>query len=91
VWDAWERAEEARVKKRVEQEDARWYAERRGSQKGKQKSASQSEDEGDEEDEGAKGRGPLVVFACRHLWHKSCVEVEVGEGAPLRCVVCMER
>lgn len=89
VWDAWERSEEARVKKRAEQEDARWYADRRGSQKGKQKSASQSEDEGGEDEGVLKGKGPLVVFACRHLWHKSCVEAEVGEGR-LRCPLCVK-
>lgn len=88
VWDAWERSEEARVKKRADEDDARWYAERRGSQKGKQKSASQSEDEEDEGGVETKGKGPLVVFACRHLWHKSCVEAEVGEGR-LRCLVCV--
>ena len=89
VWDAWERSEEAKVKKRAEQEDARWYADRRGSQKGKQKSASQSEDEGGEDEGVLKGKGPLVVFACRHLWHKSCVEAEVGEGR-LRCPLCVK-
>ena len=77
------------MKKRAEQEDARWYADRRGSQKGKQKSASQSEDEGGEDEGVLKGKGPLVVFACRHLWHKSCVEAEVGEGR-LRCPLCVK-
>ena len=89
VWDAWEKSEEAKTKKRVEQEDARWHAERRGSQKGKQKSASQSEDEAEDRESEVKGKGPLVVFACRHLWHKSCVEAEVGE-ARLRCPLCAE-
>lgn len=91
IWDAWERSEETRVKKRAEVEDARWHAERRGSQKGKQKSASQSEDdeEGEQASDG-KGKGPLVVFACRHLWHKSCVEAAVGAEGRLRCPLCAE-
>jgi hypothetical protein len=87
VWEAWEKSEEARAKKRADEEDARWHAERRGSQKGKQKSASQSEDEAEDEGVEAKGKGPLVVFACRHLWHKTCVEAEVGER--LRCPLCV--
>lgn len=91
IWDAWERAEEAKVKKRAEDEDRRWHAERRGSQKGKQKSASQSEDEGEGEQIGdGKGKGPLVVFACRHMWHKSCVEDAVGGEGRLRCPLCAE-
>lgn len=89
IWDAWERSEEARVRKRAKDEDARWHAERRGSQKGKQKSASQSEDEVDDDVGEVKGKGPIVVFACRHLWHKTCVEAEVGEGR-LRCPVCIQ-
>ena len=91
TWDAWEKSEEARTKKRAEVEDARWYAERRGSQKGKQKSASQSEDEEEGMERGdEKGRGPLVVFACRHLWHKSCVENAVGSEGRLKCPLCVD-
>ena len=89
VWDAWERSEDGRARKRKEVEDLRWYAERRGSQKGKGKSASQSEDEEGEGEASQRGAlGPLVVFACRHLWHKRCVEAEVGEGR-LRCPLCV--
>ncbi|KAF1932405.1 uncharacterized protein M421DRAFT_417122 [Didymella exigua CBS 183.55] len=88
VWDAWEKAEEARARKRADGEDARGRAERRGGQKGKGKSASQSGDEGDEGGE-VKAKGPLVVFACRHLWHKACVEAEVGVGQRLTCPLCI--
>lgn len=93
VWEAWEKQEESRAKKRADEMDARWYQDRRGSQKGKQKSASQSGDEDEDSQEiDAKNRtkGPLVVFACRHLWHKRCVEAKVGEGRALRCALCVE-
>ncbi|UPX11809.1 Vacuolar protein sorting-associated protein 8 [Ascochyta rabiei] len=90
IWDAWERSEEAKVKKRAEEEDAKWHAERRGSQKGKQKSASQSEEEEGEQVSDGKGKGPLIIFACRHLWHKTCVEAKSGADGRLKCPLCAE-
>ncbi|KAH6637875.1 Golgi CORVET complex core vacuolar protein 8-domain-containing protein [Boeremia exigua] len=86
VWDAWVKGEEGRVKRREEEVDERAGWDRRGSWKGKGRSASQSEDEGEGEE---KEKGDLVVFACRHLWHRRCVEKEGGEGG-LRCLVCVE-
>jgi hypothetical protein len=99
VWDAWEKREVEREAKKKEEEDARWYAERRGSHKGKGKSrsASQSGDEDEGEEVQGKGKGPLVVFACRHMWHKTCVESAISGGEPedggrgrLRCPLCVE-
>lgn len=38
-------------------------------------------DDGDGEGSGdAVAKDPLVVFACRHLWHKGCLE-KAAEGA----------
>jgi hypothetical protein len=95
VWEAWERREGGRVAKRAEES----AGERRGSAKGKGKSLSLSgEEEGGEDEEdggGAAAKGPLVVFACRHLWHKMCVETGGGGGGGgggaqrLTCPLCI--
>ncbi|OAF99121.1 uncharacterized protein CC84DRAFT_1200307 [Paraphaeosphaeria sporulosa] len=61
IWDAWERSENDRLLRRIES-----VAEENGA-KGKGKSARVDVDEGGI---GAGGSGALVVFACRHVWHR---------------------
>ncbi|KAH7124126.1 Golgi CORVET complex core vacuolar protein 8-domain-containing protein [Dendryphion nanum] len=72
IWESWEKSENERFKRRLE------MAIEEGS-KGKGKSLR-----ADGDGEGVnKGEGTLVVFACRHMWHKECLEkasVKDGEG-----------
>ncbi|KAF1969826.1 hypothetical protein BU23DRAFT_512373 [Bimuria novae-zelandiae CBS 107.79] len=73
IWEAWERSETNRLAKRIEE-----IAEENGS-KGKGKSNRVEAGEVD----GLVGNSPVVVFACRHLWHKACLEkASVKEGEP---------
>ncbi|KAF2874939.1 Golgi CORVET complex core vacuolar protein 8-domain-containing protein [Massariosphaeria phaeospora] len=74
IWEAWEKSENDKQRRRLEA-----TAEESGNGKGKGKSAPQSEvDAG----EGNSQSGALVLFACRHLWHKHCLEKasETGGG-----------
>jgi len=96
IWDAWEKCEEERLKRRLaeaESDDA--AGEKR---KGKRPSEAGMEGAGDCGDK--YGLGKLVLFACRHLWHKECLEkaiaadgastepVPIMHSRPLRCPLC---
>lgn len=72
IWEAWERAEGERARKRLE------VASDEAGGKGKGKRA-RVEDDG--VGEGSQA-GALVLFACRHLWHRACLEKAsaAGEG-----------
>lgn len=61
VWEAWEKKEKERRVKKVE------VGEGEGKSKGKGKRESV------EIVDAAKDGGVLVVFACRHIWHRSCL------------------
>ncbi|KAF2805968.1 uncharacterized protein BDZ99DRAFT_510898 [Mytilinidion resinicola] len=85
IWDAWarrgEREEERRGRSRGGSEVRR--REERG--KGRARVGVEEEEEesesGREEEEGRKEEGgPLVVFACRHLWHRRCLVRAMDEG-----------
>lgn len=90
IWEAWERGESDRVAKRVDH-----MSEENGG-KGKGKSTRVETDEDAE-----NGAGPIVVFACRHLWHRACVEkanAKDGDGEEesratvggrLKCPLCV--
>lgn len=79
VWEAWEKNESAKVRKRIE------YATDEAGGKGKGKSAQLEGDDGVEGEQSVVGMGALVVFACRHVWHKACLEKagtdDGGEGS----------
>ena len=89
IWEAWDQRENNRLAKRMEE-----VAEENGA-KGKGKSMRVEVDGGEE-----GGAGAVVVFACRHLWHKACVEKadakdgeteegkRVAAGGRLRCPLC---
>ncbi|KAL5407222.1 hypothetical protein PMIN03_007294 [Paraphaeosphaeria minitans] len=89
IWDAWERSENDRLLKRIES-----VAEENGA-KGKGKSARVDVEEGGAVTEGS---GAVVVFACRHVWHKGCLEraaakegdkeAVVGSQGRLKCSLC---
>ena len=95
VWEAWEKREAERAQRRVEERELGSDG-GKGKGKGKSHLV-ETEEEGDGDgDVGAegevgmgagsgkgkgKGKGALVVFACRHLWHKSCLEkASSGDG-----------
>ncbi|KAI8939844.1 hypothetical protein NX059_003581 [Plenodomus lindquistii] len=86
IWETWEKREGGRKRSGGGSED--W------SDKGKGKRPSEAGIEGIDD----KGGGQLVLFACRHLWHKACLEkggeggggevvAGVAQGA-LSCLVC---
>ncbi|KAF2118242.1 Golgi CORVET complex core vacuolar protein 8-domain-containing protein [Lophiotrema nucula] len=91
VWEAWEKRGQEEVERRLAA-----YEEAAGG-KGKGRSVRTGEGSGRE------GTGPdaLVVFACRHLWHRGCLEKaslkedeDGGQGrghsvGRLKCPICV--
>ena len=89
IWDAWQRQTEEREREREAR--GKVGGGLRGAGGGRDRSADKGK--GVErvemgggvvrrEEEGEEGRGQLVVFACRHLFHRACLErmrEEVGE------------
>ncbi|KAF2132487.1 hypothetical protein P153DRAFT_332726 [Dothidotthia symphoricarpi CBS 119687] len=98
VWEVWEGREREREKER--RDGGTEAGEGSGSGKGKGKSAEMEGVEGTGSGvvSGAADAqlGPVVLFACRHLWHKTCVEKESGVGGTstgtgmgrLKCPLC---
>ncbi|KAF2468281.1 uncharacterized protein BDR25DRAFT_305253 [Lindgomyces ingoldianus] len=84
VWDAWERKGRVDAAERASKRAAEESGNGNGNGKGKGKGKSADVDgdgHGEEEDvAGEIGKGPLVVFACRHMWHRSCLEKAVAIG-----------
>ncbi|KAF2736629.1 hypothetical protein EJ04DRAFT_153543 [Polyplosphaeria fusca] len=85
IWEAWEHRGQAEMERRRAEADE-------GPSKGKGKSTQQ----GGASNEG--GPDSLVVFACRHLWHKQCLEKAMAgsdevnslrEGRKLKCPICV--
>ncbi|KAL6159433.1 Vacuolar protein sorting-associated protein 8 [Exserohilum turcicum] len=75
VWETWEKREEERAKSRAE---AGHDHETSGKRKGKRPSQANVLDDGQEEEQ--KGES-LVLFACRHLWHRTCLDkVRTADG-----------
>ncbi|KAH3997131.1 hypothetical protein HBI56_124650 [Parastagonospora nodorum] len=87
VWAAWEKKEGERRARVV----GLGMDEVGGKSKGKRPSVAEGVEEVKEED-----GGKLVLFACRHLWHKACLEQraekesagEEGKGR-VRCYACI--
>ncbi|RYN48152.1 hypothetical protein AA0118_g11931 [Alternaria tenuissima] len=75
VWEAWEKREETRMKARLESGGS---AGRDGEASGKAKGKRPSQADVLEENEGEEKEESLVLFACRHLWHRGCLERESG-------------
>jgi hypothetical protein len=67
VWESWEQRERWRAKKRA----GEGVDEAVGKGKGR---SVVLEGEGESEGESEGGTGAVVVFACRHVWHKACLE-----------------
>ncbi len=96
IWSAWEKKENDRWRKRVEEGESEDGDREGGKGKGKRPSVAEGRDNTEEEQE-AKADGTLVLFACRHLWHKACLEKIGGVGAGtddagrtrrLKCGIC---
>ncbi|RAQ99146.1 vacuolar assembly sorting protein vps8 [Stemphylium lycopersici] len=76
VWDAWEKREQGRAKAKA---DAGADSEASGKGKGKRPSQADVLDEGEVQEQMGES---LVLFACRHLWHRTCLDKESrGEAA----------
>lgn len=73
MWEAWEKREESRMKARLESGGS---AGRDGEASGKAKGKRPSQADVLEDHEGGEKEESLVLFACRHLWHRGCLESE---------------
>jgi hypothetical protein len=73
VWEAWEKREEGRKKMR----DIAMGEDGEGSAKGKGKRPSQADVLDVGEEDGGRGES-VVLFACRHMWHRTCLDKECG-------------
>lgn len=106
IWDAWQHQNEEREMK---DEDGRPRpASRSSSRQGKGKAVTRSDDqraiteqETESGNETTNGRGPVVIFSCRHMFHRACLEtMQEGEasdsrdetpggpGPDLECAIC---
>ncbi|EUC50990.1 hypothetical protein COCMIDRAFT_80811 [Bipolaris oryzae ATCC 44560] len=98
VWDAWEKREEMRLKSR-EEAAVGWQGDGgMGKSMGKRPSRVNVMDEA-EEGEKEEDRA-VVLFACRHLWHRECLvkdgggkgglgeEIARSMGRGLKCGIC---
>ncbi|KAJ9653637.1 Vacuolar protein sorting-associated protein 8 [Neophaeococcomyces mojaviensis] len=81
VWDAWQRKEKERAQRRKQmQHGVAEEDEVESTSRGKGKAAPEvasDTDEGEEVDKTTgteQNLGPIVVFSCRHLFHKKCLE-----------------
>jgi hypothetical protein len=93
VWESWEKRETERAKSRAEAGmlDGEGSG---GKSKGKRPSRANVLDE--EEVGGQQGDAGIVLFACRHLWHRECLSRGdggdemarlMGRGG-LKCLLC---
>ncbi|PSN63066.1 hypothetical protein BS50DRAFT_103737 [Corynespora cassiicola Philippines] len=91
IWEAWERKGQEELLERGKKNGD-------GSEngKGKGRSVQRAEEEGDANDK----PGAIVIFACRHLWHRQCLEKkavanessDVSDAAKegrFRCPICV--
>jgi hypothetical protein len=93
IWDAWEQSEEERSRKRADDSNA---GDESGNGKSKGKRPSQAEVNIPQAQAGSDKPDTLVLFACRHLWHRTCLEkAHASEGedgtrqqGTLKCPLC---
>lgn len=96
VWEAWVQREGER-----EAEKARKLVERGGGEearrleRGKAKAKTKEGGRAGEAASGEEKKLALVVFACRHVFHRVCLDEEFRDGRPLRqeryrCPLCIE-
>lgn len=88
VWAAWERKRDCGARERERRRREMGDSEEAGrARRGKGKAECGDDDdgavkvvdgeEGEEGEEVVEEVGPAVVFACRHLWHRRCVQKEM--------------
>ncbi|KAF2754299.1 vacuolar assembly/sorting protein-like protein VPS8 [Pseudovirgaria hyperparasitica] len=75
IWQKWERRQGAEEKRRREKMNPGFKGTR-----GKAREVVEAEEER-VEDTNKESPGPLVVFACRHLWHRGCLDKAQGPGS----------
>ncbi|KAF2204597.1 hypothetical protein GQ43DRAFT_478053 [Delitschia confertaspora ATCC 74209] len=75
VFDAWVKAEERKEVERRRRQGGEEEMERLERGKGTVREA-----DGEGEGSGKGSNSALVVFACRHLWHRGCLERGLGGG-----------
>lgn len=98
IWDAWQKNSEQREQRATARTPARSSSQERT---GKGKAVTRNENattEGHTErgSGGQDGRGAVVIFSCRHMFHVDCVEKMQGGGeesraradAPFPCPLC---
>lgn len=92
IWDAWERQEEEKSRKKVTDAEVDDVA---GGAKGKGKRPSEAEIDVRGEEGGTGKTDTLVLFACRHLWHKQCLAKAEGvetaksqQTGAMKCPLC---
>ena len=98
AWESWVRREEER-----DADKARKLVERGGGEearrlergKARASGGSARSSEGMQSGAGDDRKSALVVFACRHVFHRVCLDEEFRDGRPLRqeryrCPLCLE-
>ena len=88
IWEKWEQRkeeeDERRRRVRAERSEGLEGSVARGKSRAKGEQARRPvNDEAEDSEDGARKEdlGPLVVFACRHLFHRKCLEKALGPGA----------
>ena len=91
VWDEWVARDQQRDAKKAIKAIERGGGDRRDRGKGKAPSTAVEETSTDPE----KRRLALVVFACRHIFHRVCLDEGFRDGKPARrelykCPICID-
>ncbi|KAK4990471.1 Vacuolar protein sorting-associated protein 8 [Elasticomyces elasticus] len=99
VWEAWvEREEEREDERRRKQDEAGQSAGRsrsRGKGRANERQSRPQVQQSGEEDVAKEDSATLVVFACKHVWHRRCLEQkegwseEDGKTRRYRCLTCL--
>jgi vacuolar protein sorting-associated protein 8 len=81
IWEAWEAKQHADIKRRQRLEITQNDGE---GARGKGKAAEPKSEEVDMTSKDTGDLGPIVVFSCRHVYHRKCLTArEAGQEAPM--------
>ena len=87
IWDAWQKRNDEGDLPRQERRGSR--VSRSSSKEGKGKAATKSNDQPATMEPGSQSgpethvdQGPVVIFSCRHMFHRTCLEAMRDRGAP---------
>ena len=89
IWEAWLRKEDRKIQQSQGEEHLAAQEERASASRGKGKAteelsvtaASQSEAVDGGEMSVDAGLGPALIFACRHLFHQTCLDHQLGQAS----------